>query len=1229
MLFLFIVSGGAGLIYEIVWTRMLVLIFGNTLLASSTVLSAYMAGLALGSYLFGRRVDRKPERLVRLYALLEFGIAVFALLFPLLLSLFGPFYRFLYQHLGANLPVMNLARFSVCFLLILIPTFLMGGTLPILVKHFTRRDPALGRRMGLLYGLNTLGGVLGCLVCGFVLLRVFGMVRATLTAVVLNVLVALVALLLSLREGRGETGEEEAQPAPQPSAAAEAVSPRVVRLVLFGVAVSGFCSLAYEVFWTRMLTLFFRNTVYSFTTILATFLTGIALGSLIYSRWLSRRSDPVRLFILLEIAIALSAYATPYVFIGFHRSFFSLPAEYLMFAKAAAIMLLPTVLMGIALPLAVHICRRAPHEEGSSVGRVYALNTLGSILGSFAAGFVLIPLLGLHFGVIFLSAANLLAGFVVLVGRVQRRTRLLASVGGLVLAALMFLSAPSTLFYNLYLQANPHTRILSYREGRVANVVVYDFWKEGYKDLYLNGVEEASSRLWHVQLFKMLGVLPPLMHPQPENGLMVAFGAGMSAGASVDYVDSLECVELNPDIEGVANTFAHENKDVYHNPKFKLVVNDGRNHIFLTPKKYSVIISDATNPMSFDSWILYTREFYELCKSKLKPGGIFCQWVPIPLTADSIKIILKTFQSVYPHASFWVIHGSSQCLMLGTPERLSIDHTALRARLERIYDSSGMREFGIDSAEKFLSFFFCGEDRLREMLRDFPTVNTDDLPHAQFYGVLDRRGIQTSLDMVAFQETAAPYLRNVGDEAGVHRELDTLLRINKALNLGFLKTSTPEYEKALALGRELGRGEDANIRSMLNYDHKKREYFQDQLRRHPDDANAANTLGYIYMRERRFAEAEECLRRAIRLKPDFAAARANLALTLLEGGKPDDAQETLLELRRINPTNDTLQFVREKLEMVRLSRKLLYHPQSALLHKALADLHLRSGEYAAALPRYRQALQLDPGNYEIRLTLGEILGDMELEDQALQVLREGLTHQPGNKEYEKRIAALTTYRADPRRRSYPYASDTPLSPAEEGYLAALKYWNDIEFDTCVTPQRLRESVKRLEKVIKEYPKFMKAYAEAAVLYDLLDDHIRASVILESGLKITPNFAPAENQLRRQELLYMLQHEKLTAKETADIEARLGGVCMDIGEPEEAADHFRRALDAFPQDPFYQANVGLAEMEMGRYERAEELLRKAVQGDPQLAGRLQEKQKILDDILRVWRQGNGTLKPVNP
>ncbi|MEF8787972.1 MAG: fused MFS/spermidine synthase, partial [Planctomycetota bacterium] len=606
---LLFISGASGLVYEIAWERQLVVIFGNTMLSTSTILSAFMAGLALGSHVLGRYADRKPRQLLKIYAVLQAGIGIFALAFPYLLDAVSPFYLWAAHLYGGNLFAMNLSRFVICGFLITIPTFLMGGTLPVLTKFYTRAREELGHDTGLIYALNTAGALVGSLVCGFLLLENLGITMTTRLAAVANLLVAAAAWRLHQPDAVGMTEaalaeqeeEEEPETAEEPFFYGDHAGSRVRVLIGVATLLSGFCALAYEVFWARMLALVMPTTVYSFTLTLAVFVAGVSIGSLTYSRLLSGVRRQVWLFALIQISIGVLAFLAPYAFRFMPRGDAGMGTLSLL---SAPLMTVPAILMGMAIPCAVQICGGSRRSAGTDVGYIYALDGVGNVLGPFVAGFLLIPWIGLQKGLLVVALLNVVAAVVTLYCHRYSWSRHIAhGAACVVLAAAALYFAPSTLFRHLYQRNVPSGRITFYKEGTIANIIVYDVPVRGYRDFYLNSTEEASTRTPHVQLFRMLGAVPVVVHEgNPESACMIAFGAGMSAGTTAKLVDDVDCVELNPDIQRVGELFKDANLNALGNPSLEVITNDGRNHLFINQKKYDLIISDSTNPVTFDAW---------------------------------------------------------------------------------------------------------------------------------------------------------------------------------------------------------------------------------------------------------------------------------------------------------------------------------------------------------------------------------------------------------------------------------------------------------------------------------------------------------------------------------------------------------------------------------------------------------------------------------------------------
>ncbi|HEY3296552.1 MAG TPA: fused MFS/spermidine synthase [bacterium] len=1206
---LFLLSGISGLIYQIVWTRLLVVVFGNTMLATSTVLSAFMGGLAAGSYTLGRYIDRKPRPLLQVYACLEAGIGLFALIFPFLIHAVTPLYASLYNGVAANIVLLNLVRFAVCFAIIALPTFLMGGTLPVLIKRFTGDEDSIGHQTGFLYGLNTVGAVVGTFACGYFLLRLLGMQKTTWVGVAINLSVAAAAWYLGKQSAEAPVAPPVKEPAEAHTYEAEgSYSRATIRMILIGIGISGFCGLAYEVFWTRMLNLFLHNNIYSFTAILGTFLIGIATGSLLYARYLTKSENPVRLFVWLQLGIGVVSYATPFLFRIFHSGLFNNFSETLTLAKTAVIMIGPTVMMGIAVPLAIQICRRGAQHEGTSVGSVYAVNTVGAILGAFMAGFVLLPGVGLHRGVIIVAALNILAGFLPWISTLRPALRPAWAVGFVLIVAAMALAAPSDLFRSLFQAANPTADIIHYKEGKVANVLVYDFKKLGYKDFHLNAVNEASSRLWHVQLFKLLGLLPTLVHPNPDDALMIAFGAGMSAGACATNVKSLDVVDLNPDIQGIAAAYTRENLDVIHQPNFHQVVNDGRNALLVSPRKYSLIISDATNPKMFDSWTLYSQEFYKLVKERLKPDGVFCQWVVIPLPGDAIKVILNTFRSVFPHMSFWAIYGSSQVLMLGTPERLEIDYADLQKRLEPLYDKAGLAEFGINTPEKFLSFFLLGEDGVAKMLKGFDKISTDDLPYAQFHIKQDVEGADQCMDLVRYQESIRSYMSPKSTPPpSFSKDMTAYEDIARRLNVGFLTNNDLKYEEAAVVADDAG-FDDANVDHLLNHCPEKQRHFQQRLLTHPDDVTAHNWLGNIFLLSGKYEQARKEFNTTLKLKPDHAFARMNLAMTDLATGNLDSAVAGFMAVSKQSPTKQILRSVDVQLNKVRILRKLKYQPESAELMHELGIAYYSEGKILDAVKAYRKAAELSGNKPEVLYNLAQICENHELVSEAAELYQKLAAIKPDYQPVSEKNTQFALLSHDPSQLRKWENGRIEISEAVEESKReasehpptcdqALAMWNDADPDGSADPAKLRKAAELYERSARIKPSDLHAYIDAATIYEALNDLDHAAELWEQAAKVRTDMDFIPRQAARLRAMSGLAGQTRPSPERAVLLRNVAAYYRSVDEPERALDYLHESLRIVPGEAEAWADLAETATEAGLYREALDAAEKALSMQP--------------------------------
>ena len=729
LLVLFFFSGVSSLVYQVVWARMLTVVFGTTLLATSTVLSAFMAGLALGSYVLGRYIDRCKHPL-RIFAALEAGIGLFALFFPSISANLGNAYGALVG-LQGNFYLFSLARFGLCFALLLIPTALMGGTLPVMAKFAVRRLGRLGGRVGQLYAVNTLGAVIGVLAATFGLMEGLGLQGTTQAIAVVNFLVAGAAWLWG---GQRAVGVDEGAAIKE-----TAHSDRILWGVLVGFAISGFAALGYEVAWMRLLMVSFSfNSHYEFSIVLVAFLSGLALGGWLGSRLLTRRPDLLSIFIGIQFLIGACGALSVLAFA--HLSALVEPIQRAdswwvsrtgVFFTAVAIMLLPTVAMGVIFPLVGQIYTRQLARLGRGIGDIGAVNSLGAVGGAFVTGFVLIPLLGTEWSVKVLAALNGLVGLTLALVSQQRKRLVWSGAAGL---ALLLVLVPSDVLRRIAEPVAVNRELVFYQEG-AEGVITVEQQTDGFRKMALNGGGQVPTDYSSLQIFRLLGHLPLLLHPDPQEVLVVSLGGGIALGGAAQYEPRrITCVELVPEVIDAARLhFGEFNHHVLENPaawNIELVIDDGRNFLLSSRDTYQIITGDATHPTSADSWVLYTKEFYELCRAHLSTDGIMAQWLPFHgLPPDDYKTIVRTFQHVFPHTTLW--RSNNYSIMVGTMQPQAIDWELLNEKMAPPRVHRSLEGIDLGNAFALLNTLVMDEVALRRYVGEGP-LNTDDHPYISF-----------------------------------------------------------------------------------------------------------------------------------------------------------------------------------------------------------------------------------------------------------------------------------------------------------------------------------------------------------------------------------------------------------------------------------------------------------------------------------------------------------------
>ena len=852
---MFFLSGAAALIYQVVWVRSLTLIFGGSHLAVTVVLSIFMAGLAIGGYTIGKYVD-KVKKPLRLYGALEIGIAFFAVIFIGLMKLYPSVYIPLAQGKDDSHLYLSFIRILFSVTALIVPTTLMGGTLPVLSRFLVSQPKDLRSHLSFLYGINTLGAVLGATAGGFFFLRFYTVDTTLRVAILSNAFIGLAAVLLQdkaagalIRDASIADREVLRETVSRDLSSPESLENAFpLKLVLWGIGISGFCALGYEVLWSRILTIVAGASIYSFTTMLVAFLTGIALGSGGYGlapRILKVKDKgigrSIAWFGIVQIIIGVSALLVtiymrdlPLNIIRLHNYFHGIGISlfevrlWSNFVLAFLYMVGPAFFMGVAFPLAGKVHMEYRKVVGGAVGEVLAYNTVGAILGAAVSGFVMIYLFGIEKSIQMLIVINI--GFGLLVLFSVRHGRMLNwGVSGLTLAGLLFLAFNHnalriwdmkyfTIFRSNQLEAfnTPekirdtveNTDVLYYAEG-VETIVSAIKVKGGEQSFITNGRIEASSHLQGQQVMFALSHLPMLLHKNPQKVLVIGLGSGMTLGAISVHpsLEKLTLVEIEPKVLGMARTFEDYNHHVLDHPKLKIIFNDGRNFLMTTHEKFDVITADPIHPWFRGAGYLYTTEYFKLASEHLLPGGIICHWLPIyELTPEDLKSIVITFMQHFKYTMLWLTHYDAELIGSNTP--IMIDEGELDRRISEPNVSNDLKRVMMGSATDSLSFFVMGTDGMKEFSRG-GIINTDGNLYLEFsapFSIGKASVMEDNVNaIIRYRENILPYLvtskeKKVREEQEIrwanHKEATEVTGRALAIFLGG-RFKTPEFGRLM------------------------------------------------------------------------------------------------------------------------------------------------------------------------------------------------------------------------------------------------------------------------------------------------------------------------------------------------------------------------------------------------------------------------------------------------
>lgn len=1034
----FFFSGVAGLIYEVVWTRMLTQIFGNTTYAIATVLSAFMAGLALGSYLFGRIADRGKNDFL-LYGLLEAGVGIYGFVVPWLFLLAQMIYKPLFR-LNDSVPyVFNLLLFFLSFVLLVLPTLLMGATLPVLSRFFVRSFAHLGRRVGDLYATNTLGAVLGCGFAGYYLIPSFGMRSTVHAAALINLVIAAVILAVDRIRRREPVASPAGDTPPMESASAAAPS-RLGWLLLFSFGLSGFAALVYENAWTRALTLVIGSSVYSFTTMLVTFLIGLALGGFLYARLMGEREVRVSTFGMVELWVGLTALATiplfeklPLIFLRLLQPFgqpFSLFLS-IQVLLSGLVMLLPTLFLGMTFPLVARLFTQSLYRVGSGVGSSYAANTVGAILGAFTGGFILIPVIGVQNSIILAVLINLVVGWVLVLvdARIPKVPRLalgLAVLAGVVLIPQKMprwdrsvLTSGVTVYNDRYeglpldslrLEEMHRDPIVFYREGLTATVSVQQIGKD-YLYFKTNGKIDGSYGDALTQL--MTGYIPLFLHPSAQRAAVIGLGTGMTSKAiSVFPVKKIEILEIEPAMVQVASFFNDKNGKVLQDPRARLIPTDGRNYIVATPELYDVIAAEPSNPWIAGVANLYTREFYEAVKSKLKDDGIFGQWFHnYSMSPDDFRMVLYTFAKTFPHVSLWGMK-ESDFLLVGSKQQQVFNYPLLKGIFSKNKTlQEDLRQLGLSDIYAVLGFYRMGRKEIMAF-SEGASVNTDDGAQLEFSAPRSLRRSTSELNRKLMQGflVDAPWLNSASSEPEAARHF----YLAQAYEEGaWQKSALQELDKAIELEPSNADFYVLKTKILLQQDNSAEAAKSALLAMQKSRDAVKPILGLsddFYL-----PEAKQIYTRIIEMGTQEVLPFLGLANIALHYGDLKEAEKWLVQAREIKPDHPAVFLAWGRLLLAQgdarrakdsLEQSREKGEDSGTLYGALGDAYFKLGLWQDAANSYSQATRRRQRNNDWRRSWGTALAKLGKTKEAEQKYREVLALSPDDVEAWKGLESL-------------------------------------------------------------------------------------------------------------------------------------------------------------------------------------------------------------------------------
>ncbi|QPJ63757.1 MAG: tetratricopeptide repeat protein [Candidatus Nitronauta litoralis] len=956
---------------------MLTLVFGHTVYSVSVVLSAFMAGLGFGSYVFGHAMDRlinqqdagkEPLAALKTYAFIELSIGIMAAGLSVLFAEFDFIYGWMHNWLPESPLVLDGLKAVLSFGLIFLPTALMGATLPIISRYYVTDNSRMNTQVGLLYSLNTLGAAAGCLLTGFFFIASFGVLETALAAAALNLAIGVGTWRLYQERAEGKNGTIQFPRLTLPKLKWTKDS----QLWLLVSFVCGFTALAYEVLWTRLLVFSISSTVYAFSLMLAVFLVGISLGSGLAVPIMNRVQNLrtpllmiqglVGFYSLLTLFNMQKILSPPWNSYNLEKPLNTFSTY---FFDSAALMLPPTLLLGMSFPILIKLAAGDQKNIGVGTGQIYAANTLGAILGSLVAGFFLLPGFGVEASLVLVATLNLLMVPVLFRtgSYATHKMRRVLTIGMAALILLMNLALPDQMLTGFFMRDSTGNRdvkhLLHFSEGITDTVAVFQDplgqVEPNAKRLITNGISMSASNKIASRYMKLLAHVPVLLSDNPDEVLVICFGTGQTAGAAGLHprVGQVDVVELSKSVIEAGSAFRQENHNVLQNPKVNIIIQDGRNHLLTTRKQYDVITGEPPPPRTAFTVNLYTQDYYEMARARLKPGGLMVQWVPLhSQSAAEVDQNFATFLSVFPHTiAFLTV--ANEIMLVGSDQPIELDFKKLQQRMNDPVIKLALDSLYIENAQALLSNIWFFEEDLHR-LSENQSLITDNHPSLEFY--LDKGPVigVASQERLIFNrtpgETILSRIRNMDREN--RQRFKDYFKAMDFYQRGVMYGNRKILLEAINLVEN-----DELIRYHLQAGTEQVARLLAAIEEDPENLEAMVELGHAWYQLGEYEKSAMILRRVRERVPDNPAAMLYLGYNMMELGQYEGAQKLLKEATRKDPRQ--MRSVLQQIAFIQLLQQQSKSPDDTGLLLATAQFYNMREDYTRALEFSKKVLDSD------------------------------------------------------------------------------------------------------------------------------------------------------------------------------------------------------------------------------------------------------------------------------